>query len=71
MGGHGVHVICIAEVDGGRAIGGWVEAIEHLSRSAPPLDGHLDDERRLRVLAPKTMKGVVGKKNIVAQGLAP
>ncbi len=36
LGGHRVHVGRVAEVDGGRAIGGWVEAMEHLPRSAPP-----------------------------------
>jgi hypothetical protein len=30
LGDHGVHVGRIAEVDGGRTIGGWVASMEHL-----------------------------------------
>ena len=60
--GHGVHVGCIAEVHGGRAIGDGFGAMEHLPRCTPSVDGHLNEEKRLGFPAPKTTKGVMHKK---------
>ena len=40
--------------------------MEHFPIRTPSVDGQSNDERRLLVLAQKTMKGVVSKTDIVA-----